>query len=320
MSMADRDGLIWYDGKLVPWRDATTHVLTHTLHYGMGVFEGVRAYQTAPGHLRFSACTTTPTRLFDSAKITSMEIPFSKDDDRRSATRRGARQQPRRRATSARWCSTAPRRWACAPPAQGARHRSPPGPGAPTWRRSARTRHPRPHQLLHPPPRQHLDDAAPRPTPTTSTRCWRCRRRSPTATTKRCCSTRRATSPKAPARTSSSCATASCYTPELTSCLNGITRDTMFASRRRARLPVVERRITRDEVYIADEAFFTGTAAEVTPDPRAGRPRRSAPAAAARSPRSCRTAVLRHGATVAAIASRVARLGRQHWLPWAALA
>ena len=49
MSMADRDGVIWYDGKLVPWRDATTHVLTHTLHYGMGVFEGVRAYETPRG-------------------------------------------------------------------------------------------------------------------------------------------------------------------------------------------------------------------------------------------------------------------------------
>ena len=49
MSMADRDGVIWYDGKLVPWRDATTHVLTHTLHYGMGVFEGVRAYNTPDG-------------------------------------------------------------------------------------------------------------------------------------------------------------------------------------------------------------------------------------------------------------------------------
>jgi branched-subunit amino acid aminotransferase/4-amino-4-deoxychorismate lyase len=44
MSMADRDGVIWYDGQLVPWREATTHVLTHTLHYGLGVFEGVRAY------------------------------------------------------------------------------------------------------------------------------------------------------------------------------------------------------------------------------------------------------------------------------------
>ena len=49
MSMADRDGWIWYDGKLVPWRDATTHVLTHTLHYGMGVFEGVRCYKTVDG-------------------------------------------------------------------------------------------------------------------------------------------------------------------------------------------------------------------------------------------------------------------------------
>ena len=49
MSMADRDGWIWYDGKMVPWRDATTHVLTHTLHYGMGVFEGVRCYKTADG-------------------------------------------------------------------------------------------------------------------------------------------------------------------------------------------------------------------------------------------------------------------------------
>src|SRR5437868_8598981 len=49
MSMADRDGFIWYDGKMVPWREATTHVLTHTLHYGMGVFEGVRAYETAQG-------------------------------------------------------------------------------------------------------------------------------------------------------------------------------------------------------------------------------------------------------------------------------
>jgi branched-chain amino acid aminotransferase len=49
MSMADRDGFIWYDGKLVPWRDATTHVLTHSLHYGLAVFEGVRAYKTASG-------------------------------------------------------------------------------------------------------------------------------------------------------------------------------------------------------------------------------------------------------------------------------
>ena len=47
MSMADRDGVIWYDGEMVEWRNATTHVLTHSLHYGMGVFEGVRAYKTS---------------------------------------------------------------------------------------------------------------------------------------------------------------------------------------------------------------------------------------------------------------------------------
>ena len=49
MSMSDRDGFIWQDGKLVPWREATTHVLTHSLHYGMSVFEGVRAYKTERG-------------------------------------------------------------------------------------------------------------------------------------------------------------------------------------------------------------------------------------------------------------------------------
>ena len=49
LSMADRDGWIWHDGKLVPWRSATTHVLTHSLHYGLAVFEGVRAYKTVSG-------------------------------------------------------------------------------------------------------------------------------------------------------------------------------------------------------------------------------------------------------------------------------
>jgi branched-chain amino acid aminotransferase len=60
MSMANRDGWIWYDGKMVPWRDATTHVLTHTLHYGMGVFEGVRCYKTVDGPAIFVCATTRP--------------------------------------------------------------------------------------------------------------------------------------------------------------------------------------------------------------------------------------------------------------------
>jgi branched-chain amino acid aminotransferase len=78
MSMADRDGFIWYDGELVPWRDATTHVLTHSLHYGLAVFEGVRAYGTADGTAIFRLREHTD-RLFNSAKIFMMEIPFSRE-------------------------------------------------------------------------------------------------------------------------------------------------------------------------------------------------------------------------------------------------
>jgi len=78
MSMADRDGFIWYDGKLVPWREATTHVLTHSLHYGLSVFEGLRAYDTEIGTAIFRLKEHTD-RLFDSAKIYMMEIPFTKE-------------------------------------------------------------------------------------------------------------------------------------------------------------------------------------------------------------------------------------------------
>jgi len=75
-TMADRDGFIWYDGELVPWREATTHVLTYTLHYGAGVFEGVRAYNTPKGTAIFRLDEHTK-RLFNSAKILGMKIPFS---------------------------------------------------------------------------------------------------------------------------------------------------------------------------------------------------------------------------------------------------
>jgi branched-chain amino acid aminotransferase len=78
MSMADRDGFIWYDGKLVPWRDATTHVLTHSLHYGLAVFEGVRAYKTGQGTAIFRLQDHTR-RLFNSAHIYQMPIPYDRD-------------------------------------------------------------------------------------------------------------------------------------------------------------------------------------------------------------------------------------------------
>src|SRR6267378_2818521 len=78
MSMADRDGLIWYDGKLVPWREATTHVLTHSLHYGLAVFEGLRAYRTAKGTAIFRLKEHTE-RLFNSAHIYMMKIPYDRE-------------------------------------------------------------------------------------------------------------------------------------------------------------------------------------------------------------------------------------------------
>jgi branched-chain amino acid aminotransferase len=77
MSMADRDGFIWYDGKLVPWREATTHVLTHSLHYGLAVFEGVRAYKTVSGTAIFRLKEHTD-RLFNSAHIYRMAMPWDK--------------------------------------------------------------------------------------------------------------------------------------------------------------------------------------------------------------------------------------------------
>ena len=78
MSMADRDGFIWYDGKLVPWRDATTHVLTHSLHYGLSVFEGVRAYKSEIGTAIFRLEDHT-NRLFNSAHIYQIPMPFDRD-------------------------------------------------------------------------------------------------------------------------------------------------------------------------------------------------------------------------------------------------
>ncbi len=76
MTMADRDGVIWFDGELVPWREARVHVLTHTLHYGMGVFEGLRAYETPAGAAVFRLPEHTH-RLFRSAHILRMNIPHS---------------------------------------------------------------------------------------------------------------------------------------------------------------------------------------------------------------------------------------------------
>lgn len=77
-TMADRDGVIWFDGKMVDWRDAKIHVLTHTLHYGMGVFEGLRAYKAEQGTAIFRLNAHTD-RLFESAAIMNMDMPYDKE-------------------------------------------------------------------------------------------------------------------------------------------------------------------------------------------------------------------------------------------------
>ena len=73
------EGVIWFNGKLVPWKSATVHVMTHALHYGTSAFEGIRVYDTPEGPRGFRL-TDHVRRLFDSAKIYQMAIPFSQDE------------------------------------------------------------------------------------------------------------------------------------------------------------------------------------------------------------------------------------------------
>ena len=80
MSFADRDGFIWMDGKMVDWRDAQTHFLTHSLHYGLAVFEGVRAYHNSDSGTCIYRLEDHTKRLFNSAKILHLEVPFSQDE------------------------------------------------------------------------------------------------------------------------------------------------------------------------------------------------------------------------------------------------
>jgi branched-chain amino acid aminotransferase len=103
MSFDDRDGVIWLDGKMVPWREAKVHVLTHTLHYGLGVFEGVRAYNTEQGTAIFRLHAHTD-RLFRSAHILRMDA-LRQGDDQRGPARRGTRERPGRKAICARCAS-----------------------------------------------------------------------------------------------------------------------------------------------------------------------------------------------------------------------
>ena len=264
MSMADRDGKIWMDGTLVYWRDDKIPVLTHTLLYGCFAFEGVRAYKTAQGTAIFRLYEHTQ-RLFNSAKILRMKIPYSFDDVVEA-------QRAVVRANKLESCYLRPLAWIgdeklgvspkgntvhlmVAAWAWGAYL------GEEGLRRGIRvktssfTRH-------------HVN--------ITMTQA-----KAVSNYTNSILANMEATDDgydEALLLDASGFVSEGAgenlfmvkkgvvYTPDLSAgALDGITRNTILAICADLGLKLVEKRITRDELYIADEAFFTGTAAEVTP-------------------------------------------------------
>lgn len=263
MSMSDRDGLIWLDGQMVPWREAQTHVLTHTLHYGMGVFEGVRAYHAEQGTAIFRLQEHTD-RLFNSAHILGMKIPFDqdtlneaqlaavRDNNLDSAYLRpmvffGSEGMGLRADNLKVHVMVAAWEWGSYLGAEGIEKGIRIG-------TSSYTRH-------------HVNAAM-------------CRAK---ANGHYINSMLALSEAQAHGYDEALLLDAQGYvaegsgeniflvkdgvlhTPCTTSALDGITRKTIMHLAEQNGLEVVERLITRDEVYIADEAFFTGTAAEVTP-------------------------------------------------------
>ena len=264
MSFADRDGFIWFDGQLVPWREAQVHVLTHTLHYGMGVFEGVRAYHTDSRGTAIFRLEDHTNRLFNSAKIVGIQLPFDRktlNEAQRQVVRAnhlregyirplaflGSEGMGLRADGLRTHVAVAAWEWPSymSPEAleQGIRIRT-----------SSITRH-------------HVNITM-------------CKAKATGNYTNSMMALREALQdgydeallldPEGYVAEGSGenifvVNRGVLYTPELTSCLDGITRDTVIQLAHECGYEVREKRITRDEIYIADEAFFTGTAAEVLP-------------------------------------------------------
>jgi len=263
MSMADRDGVIWFDGEMRPWRDATTHVLTHTLHYGMGVFEGVRAYHAEQGTAIFRLREHTD-RLFRSAHILQMPMPFDKD----------TLNQAQLDVVRENGLDSAYLRPMCFYGSEGMGLRADNLKvhvivAAWEWgaylgkenlekgiriRTSSYTRH-------------HVNITM-------------CKAKANGNYMNSMLALNEAMTDgydeamlldnegyvaEGSGENIFIVRDGVLYTPDLTSALEGITRDTVMTLAQEQGLEIREKRITRDEVYIADEAFFTGTAAEVTP-------------------------------------------------------
>ena len=264
MSMSDRDGKIWMDGQLVDWRDAKIHVLTHTLHYGCGAFEGVRAYKTPAGTQIFRLREHTE-RLFNSAKILRKKLPFTPEqvmDAQREVVRANALES----------CYLRPLVW-IGDQKLGV---SPKGNtihlmvAAWAWgaylgeeglkrgirvKTSSYTRHHVNITMTQAKAVSNYTNSILANMEATDEGYDEALLLDPAGFVAEGAGENIFVIKKGVV-----------YTPDLSAgALNGITRDTIFAICQDLGLKLVEKRITRDEVYISDEAFFTGTAAEVTP-------------------------------------------------------
>ncbi len=263
MSMADRDGKIWKDGQLVDWRDATLHMLTHSLHYGMAVFEGVRAYNTVNGTAIFRLKEHTQ-RLYNSAKIFQMKIPFDMETVIEA-------QKEVVRANKLESCYLRPLVWIGSEKMGVSARGNTIHVAIAAWpwgaylgeeglakgirvKTSSYTRH-------------HVNVSMVRAKASGYYINSILANQEVTADgydEALLLDTEGYVSEGA-GENVFIVKNGRIYTPDLASCLDGITRDSVVTLARDMGIEVIEKRITRDEVYCADEAFFTGTAAEVTP-------------------------------------------------------
>jgi len=263
MSMADRDGLIWFDGKMVDWRDARIHVLTHTLHYGMGVFEGVRAYKTTSGTAIFRLAEHTR-RLFNSAKIFQMQLPFDFDTIAQA-------QKAVVRENGLESCYLRPIAWIGSEKLGVSARGNTVHVAIAAWpwgaylgeeglargirvKTSSFTRH-------------HVNVSMVRAKASGYYINSILANQEVTAhgyDEALLLDTEGYVSEGA-GENVFIVKNGVVYTPDVASCLDGITRDAAITLARDLGIEVREKRITRDEMYCADEAFFTGTAAEITP-------------------------------------------------------
>lgn len=263
MSMADRDGLIWYDGKLVPWRDATTHVLTHSLHYGLAVFEGVRAYNTVKGTAIFRLAEHTQ-RLLNSGKIYMMHIPYSKQElmDAQLAVVRENKLES---------CYIRPIAFYGSEKMGISTHGSTVHVAIAAWPWGAYLGEEGLEKGIRVKTssfaRQHVNVTMPRAKIASTYANSIIANLEVTAEgyDEALLLDTQGFVAEGAGENLFVVKDGTIYEPEIASALTGITRDSVIKVAAEFGLQVHSRRLTRDDIYIADEAFFTGTAAEVTP-------------------------------------------------------